>query len=148
MSASLAHTKVVSEVPADFTPKVVLDGAEIVGACEVGERGTDLLIAALDLDQHQRVRVALHDLFEAYGGDALHDVTVEPVHEDQPALFEAIQQRVKEGRWEPMGGMWVDFERDAPEPEHRKTRTTLLGRRGRPEKRPGRHGSAGRRDGR
>jgi len=28
--------------------------------------------------------------------------------EDQPELFEAIQQRVKDGRWEPMGGMWVE----------------------------------------
>ncbi|MFZ5879215.1 MAG: alpha-mannosidase, partial [Chloroflexota bacterium] len=28
--------------------------------------------------------------------------------EEQPALFEAIQQKVKEGRWEPMGGMWVE----------------------------------------
>jgi len=30
------------------------------------------------------------------------------MQEDQPALFEAIQQKVKEGRWEPMGGMWVE----------------------------------------
>ncbi len=28
--------------------------------------------------------------------------------EDQPVLFEAIQQKVREGRWEPMGGMWVE----------------------------------------
>ena len=28
--------------------------------------------------------------------------------EDQPELFDAIQQRVKDGRWEPMGGMWVE----------------------------------------
>ena len=30
------------------------------------------------------------------------------VKEDQPELFEAIKGRVKEGRWEPMGGMWVE----------------------------------------
>ena len=30
------------------------------------------------------------------------------VKEDQPELFEAIQQRIKEGRWEPIGGMWVE----------------------------------------
>ncbi len=30
------------------------------------------------------------------------------VKEDQPQLFEDIKQRVKEGRWEPMGGMWVE----------------------------------------
>ena len=30
------------------------------------------------------------------------------IKEDQPALFEAIQQRVADGRWEPMGGMWVE----------------------------------------
>jgi alpha-mannosidase len=30
------------------------------------------------------------------------------VKEDQPALFESIKQRVEEGRWEPIGGMWVE----------------------------------------
>jgi alpha-mannosidase len=30
------------------------------------------------------------------------------IQEDQPALFEAIRQKVQEGRWEPMGGMWVE----------------------------------------
>ena len=30
------------------------------------------------------------------------------VKEDQPVLFESIKQGIKEGRWEPMGGMWVE----------------------------------------
>lgn len=30
------------------------------------------------------------------------------IKEDQPALFEDIKQRIHEGRWEPMGGMWVE----------------------------------------
>lgn len=30
------------------------------------------------------------------------------VRQDDPALFETIRQRVHEGRWEPMGGMWVE----------------------------------------
>ena len=30
------------------------------------------------------------------------------IKEDQPALFESIKQRVEEGRWEPIGGMWVE----------------------------------------
>lgn len=30
------------------------------------------------------------------------------IRQDQPALFETIKQRVAEGRWEPMGGMWVE----------------------------------------
>ena len=30
------------------------------------------------------------------------------IKEDQPELFDAIAQHVKEGRWEPMGGMWVE----------------------------------------
>ena len=30
------------------------------------------------------------------------------VKEDQPELFERIRQAVKEGRWEPEGGMWVE----------------------------------------
>ena len=30
------------------------------------------------------------------------------IKEDQPALFETIKEKIKEGRWEPMGGMWVE----------------------------------------
>lgn len=30
------------------------------------------------------------------------------IHRDYPPLFEAIKQRVDEGRWEPIGGMWVE----------------------------------------
>jgi alpha-mannosidase len=30
------------------------------------------------------------------------------IRQDRPELFEAIRQRIAEGRWEPMGGMWVE----------------------------------------
>ncbi len=30
------------------------------------------------------------------------------IKEDQPALFESIKQKIQEGRWEPIGGMWVE----------------------------------------
>lgn len=30
------------------------------------------------------------------------------LHEDYPELFAAIQERVAQGRWEPIGGMWVE----------------------------------------
>ena len=30
------------------------------------------------------------------------------IKEDQPQLFEAIKEKIKERRWEPMGGMWVE----------------------------------------
>jgi len=30
------------------------------------------------------------------------------IKEDQPVLFESIKQRINEGRWEPIGGMWVE----------------------------------------
>jgi len=30
------------------------------------------------------------------------------VRQDYPELFEAIKQRVREGRWEPLGGAWVE----------------------------------------
>jgi alpha-mannosidase len=30
------------------------------------------------------------------------------IRQDQPQLFEQIKRRVAEGRWEPMGGMWVE----------------------------------------
>ena len=30
------------------------------------------------------------------------------IREENPALFKAITKRIKEGRWEPIGGMWVE----------------------------------------
>jgi alpha-mannosidase len=30
------------------------------------------------------------------------------IKEDQPELFESIKEKIKEGRWEPIGGMWVE----------------------------------------
>src|SRR5215216_703372 len=30
------------------------------------------------------------------------------IKEDQPELFESIKQRIQAGRWEPLGGMWVE----------------------------------------
>jgi alpha-mannosidase len=30
------------------------------------------------------------------------------IRQDRPELFKAIQAQVKDGRWEPMGGMWVE----------------------------------------
>jgi len=30
------------------------------------------------------------------------------IKEDQPELFNAIKQKIQEGRWEPIGGMWVE----------------------------------------
>lgn len=32
------------------------------------------------------------------------------VQEDDPALFAAVQQRAAEGRWEPIGGTWVEMD--------------------------------------
>ncbi|HSL41952.1 MAG TPA: alpha-mannosidase [Anaerolineales bacterium] len=30
------------------------------------------------------------------------------IKEDQPALFDSIKEKIAEGRWEPIGGMWVE----------------------------------------
>jgi alpha-mannosidase len=49
------------------------------------------------------------------------------IKEDQPELFESIKQRVKEGRWEPMGGMWVEADCNLSGPES-LARQFLLGR--------------------
>jgi alpha-mannosidase len=50
------------------------------------------------------------------------------IKEDQPALFEAIKQRIKEGRWEPIGGMWVEADCNLSGAES-LARQFLLGRR-------------------
>ncbi len=49
------------------------------------------------------------------------------VLEDDPTLFEAIQQRVAEGRWEPIGGMWVEADTNITGAES-LARQFLLGR--------------------
>ena len=39
------------------------------------------------------------------------------VKESYPDIFEAIKQRVAEGRWEPVGGMWVEADANVPSGE-------------------------------
>ncbi|MAT99946.1 MAG: alpha-mannosidase [Anaerolineaceae bacterium] len=49
------------------------------------------------------------------------------IRQDYPALFEAIKQRVVDGRWEPIGGMWVEADCIITGPES-LARQFLLGR--------------------
>ena len=49
------------------------------------------------------------------------------VRQDYPELFEAIKQRVAEGRWEPIGGAWVEMDCNIPGAES-LARQFLLGR--------------------
>jgi alpha-mannosidase len=51
----------------------------------------------------------------------------EYVRQDYPPLFEAIKARVAEGRWEPIGGMWVEADCNLSGPES-LARQFLLGR--------------------
>jgi alpha-mannosidase len=50
------------------------------------------------------------------------------MEEKYPALFEEIRQRVKEGRWEVIGGMWVEPDLNMPDGES-LVRQLLLGKR-------------------
>ena len=49
------------------------------------------------------------------------------VRQDYPELFEDIKKRVAEGRWEPIGGMWVEADCNLSGPES-LARQFLLGR--------------------
>ncbi len=49
------------------------------------------------------------------------------VRQDYPALFEGIRQRIQDGRWEPIGGMWVEADCNLSGPES-LARQFLLGR--------------------
>jgi alpha-mannosidase len=49
------------------------------------------------------------------------------IRQDYPALFEDIKQRVAEGRWETIGGMWVEADCNLSGPES-LARQFLLGR--------------------
>jgi alpha-mannosidase len=50
------------------------------------------------------------------------------VEEKYPAMFQEIQQRVKEGRWEVIGGMWVEPDLNMPDGES-LVRQVLYGKR-------------------
>jgi len=54
--------------------------------------------------------------------------TYEWMEEKYPDLFQQIQQRVKEGRWEVIGGMWVEPDLNMPSGES-LTRQILVGKR-------------------
>jgi len=49
------------------------------------------------------------------------------VRQDYPELFEAIKQQVADGRWEPIGGTWVEMDCNVSGPES-LARQFLLGR--------------------
>ena len=44
-------------------------------------------------------------------------VTYSWMQEKYPKMFQEIEQRVKEGRWEPVGGMWVEPDLNMPDGE-------------------------------
>ncbi|MGC2247783.1 MAG: alpha-mannosidase, partial [Terriglobales bacterium] len=54
--------------------------------------------------------------------------TYEWIEEKYPAMFKEIQQRVREGRWEVIGGMWVEPDLNMPGGES-LTRQILVGKR-------------------
>lgn len=50
----------------------------------------------------------LMEEYPDYHFSASQPVLYEMTEEDYPQVFEGIKTRVAEGRWEPMGGMWVE----------------------------------------
>ena len=44
-------------------------------------------------------------------------VQYEWIKQDHPGLYEQIRQRVADGRWEPVGGMWVEADSNVPSGE-------------------------------
>ncbi len=70
----------------------------------------------------------LMEEFPAYHFTQSQPQLYEFVRQDDPALFEAIKTRAAEGRWEPIGGMWVEADCNLSGPES-LARQFLLGRR-------------------
>lgn len=50
------------------------------------------------------------------------------IKEDYPQVYQKIKERVKEGRWEPEGGMWIEADTNVPSGES-LVRQFLLGKR-------------------
>ena len=70
----------------------------------------------------------LMEQFPDYHFSQSQPVLYEWVRQDHPELFARIQQRVKQGRWEPTGGMWVEADANLSGGEA-LVRQFLLGRR-------------------
>ena len=69
----------------------------------------------------------LMDQFPAYSFTQSQPQLYDFVRQDYPELFAAIKARVAEGRWEPIGGMWVEADCNLSGPES-LARQFLLGR--------------------
>ncbi|MBX3069978.1 MAG: alpha-mannosidase [Thermomicrobiales bacterium] len=60
------------------------------------------------------------DLMERYDDFTFNQSSAqvyEWIADDDPAVFERIRQRIAEGRWEPIGGMWVESDANIPSGE-------------------------------
>ena len=71
--------------------------------------------------------VRLMEQFPDYHFSQSQPQLYEFIRQDQPALFEVIKQRVAQGRWEALGGMWVEADCNLSGPES-LARQFLLGR--------------------
>jgi alpha-mannosidase len=69
----------------------------------------------------------LMEEFPAYSFTQSQPQLYDYIRQDHPILFEAIQKQVKNGRWEPIGGMWVEADCNLSGPES-LARQFLLGR--------------------
>ncbi len=72
--------------------------------------------------------IRLMEAFPHYTFTQTQPQLYEFVRQDYPELFEAIRKRVAEGRWEPLGGMWVEADCNISGAES-LARQFLLGRR-------------------
>lgn len=70
----------------------------------------------------------LMEHFPAYHFSQSQPQLYDFIKQDYPTLFEQIRRRVAEGRWEPLGGMWVEADCNISGPES-LARQFLLGRR-------------------
>ena len=71
--------------------------------------------------------MALMDDFKDYIFTQSQPQLYEYVKQDYPELFEKIKQKVAAGKWEPIGGMWVEADCNLSGPES-LARQFLLGR--------------------
>ena len=71
--------------------------------------------------------LALMDQFPRFHYTQSQPQLYEYVRQDHPELFERLKERVAEGRWEPIGGMWVEADANLSGPES-LVRQFLLGR--------------------
>jgi alpha-mannosidase len=121
--AYAALKKGISQAGAPLDADVIATGHAHIDVAWLWTLGQTRRKASRTFHTVQRLMEQFPDYHFTQSQPQLYDY----IRQDHPELFEAIKQRVAEGRWEATGGMWVEADCNLSGPES-LARQFLLGR--------------------